>query len=264
MIRVTFDSNVWRIVASPDKFPKEQLLQAYRKINDLIQNKCILPCLAETVFTLEAIKKIDRKIFFGSYEPEVTASAQETGNGQIKISLVIKPKANVHPGNNSYLSTHLQDALKLGFKLLHQPRIAGVKNHDISEEWFLADNNVAIEKRQDRFNACLSEIESRGCGISHIKNIGNNFSNGRHWLEGIRNAPTGEDANIVKAVAEWADGDSVAAHVAYKNTYFCTKDKGKNTAYNLILSEANKLWLDSKYNVKFVTPTELEERLAGE
>jgi len=193
--------------------------------------------------------------------PEVVTSTQESGDGQIKLSIVIKPKTNAHPGNNPHLSAHLQDALKLGFKLLHQPRIAGVKNPNILEEWFLSGMDIPIEERQERFNTCLLEIESRGCGISHIKNIGNKFSKGQHWRFGIKNAPDTEDVNIIKAVAEWADGDSVAAHVAYNNTYFCTKDKGKNTASNLILSEANKLWLTSKYNIKFVTPSELEEEL---
>ena len=259
MTRVTFDSNVWRIVASPDKFPREKLLQTYQKINDLIQKKCILPCLAETVFTLEAIKEIDRKIFFGSYESEVSCSTEEAGNGQIKISLAIKPKADAHPGNNPYLSAHLEDALKLGFKLLRQPRIAGVKNPDISEEWFLADNGVSIGERQDKFNTCLSEIELRGCGINHIKSIGNRFSGGQHWLVGIRNAPASEDDNIAKAVAEWADGDSVAAHFAYDNTYFCTKDIGKSSGPNSILAEVNKKWVITKYNVRFVSPIQLEE-----
>jgi hypothetical protein len=263
MIRVTFDSNVWRNIASPNQFPKDQLFQTYQKINEFIQKKKMLPCLAETVFTLEAVKKTNRRAFLESYEPEITTSAQETGDGQIKISMVIKPKANVHPGNNPYLSAHLQDALQIGFKLLHQPRLARVKNPDILEEWFLVDNDIPIEERQKKFE-CLLEIESRGCGISHIKNIGNNFSNGQHWLDGIKNAPTSEDVNIAKAVAEWADGDSVAAHIAYDNRYFCTKDQGKNTASNLILSKTNKQWLTSVYNVEFVTPIQLEERIIQE
>jgi hypothetical protein len=38
-------------------------------------------------------------------------------------------------------------------------------------------------------------------------------------------------------VSEWADGDAVAAHIAYGNDIFCTQDQGKSAGGPSILDE---------------------------
>ena len=259
-MRITFDSNVWRIVASPDKFPNEKSIESFKKIRQAIIDGAILACLSETVFTLEAIKKQDRKEFFSSYKPKINF-AEEEQNGAIKISMSIGPDKQHHPGNNRYLSSHLQDALSIGIKLLRCPRISGVINPDIEGCYFLTDDVVAIGKRQDDFATVGREIETQNAGIYHIKSIGHKY-NSTKWIDGIRSAPDSEKSNIAKAVAEWADGDSVAAHVAYGNTLFCTRDIAKSSGDNSVLSQRNKEWMTEKYNVEFVTPEELAHKIA--
>ncbi|MDD5670063.1 MAG: hypothetical protein PHN49_00310 [Candidatus Omnitrophica bacterium] len=238
IIRVTFDSNVWRKVASPTNFPKEKNIAIYKNINLLIKNNRILPCLPETIFTLEAIKRTDRRTWLESY---------------------LNSKPNAHPGNTPQLSSHLQDALKLGFKLLRQPRNAGAKNPAMLEESFLSDTEISQSERQKLFFESLEQIELIGCGMHHIKNIGKEYSHGKQWLQGIKNAPANREDDIIKAIAEWADGDSVAAHIAYKNKYFCTEDKGRNEKITSVLSKTGKELFASKYGIIFVTPTELNE-----
>ena len=39
-----------------------------------------------------------------------------------------------------------------------------------------------------------------------------------------------EERAIQRAFKEWADGDSIAAHIAYGIDVFCTKDEGKSNA----------------------------------
>jgi len=36
MLRITLDSNVWRIVVSPEKFPNEGSLTQFKRINEAI------------------------------------------------------------------------------------------------------------------------------------------------------------------------------------------------------------------------------------
>jgi hypothetical protein len=74
---------------------------------------------------------------------------------------------------------------------------------------------------------------------------------------GIKNAPPSEAGNISKALAEWADGDSIAAHVGYRNDYFCTHDEGMSAGPSSVFSPKNKTILKSKFGVNFITLLEL-------
>ena len=263
MLKVTFDSNVWRIVSSPEIFPNEPSIEVFKKINGEITVGEISPFLAETTFTLEAIRKADRKSALSSYSPVVSCSEKVLPDGTIKLSLSIGPDKSTHPRNNQCLSSHLQYALDLGFKILRCPRISGFKNPDLQEDWFVGQTDAEAHERQELFGSVLRDIESKGCGIFEIKSIGEKYApNPGKWLDGIRSAPDSESPLVAKAFAEWADGDSVSAHIAYRNDYFCTRDVGKSAGTQSILSQANRSWLREKYGVNFVTPEELATMLA--
>ena len=63
---VTFDSNIWRKIASPENFPKDPEFQINKRLNTLIKQKKINAYLSETIFTLEAVKKLIERIFLKS------------------------------------------------------------------------------------------------------------------------------------------------------------------------------------------------------
>jgi len=71
IIRITFDSNVWRIIASPENFPKEATIESFKIIRKAIDEKRITPFICETVFTLEAIRRKERMGFFSEYKPKI-------------------------------------------------------------------------------------------------------------------------------------------------------------------------------------------------
>jgi hypothetical protein len=66
-----------------------------------------------------------------------------------------------------------------------------------------------------------------------------------------------EENAVNRAIAEWADADSVAAHVGYGIDLFCTEDVGKSAGAPSVLDQANRTWLQATYGVKFVTISEL-------
>jgi len=248
MMRVTFDSNV-----VPGDSSKEKSL---RKIRRAIIDKKIIACLAETVFTLEAIEKKDRKPFLSTYEPNIKCSEEIKKDGTIKVSMSIGPDEKHHALNSRPRVLYLKDAINIGFKLLRCPRIAGIVNPDIKEEFFLSDDFVPIKERQDSFSIVQTEIEQNGGGIQHIKSIGEKYEPS-DWRKGIRKAPECETGKIKKAVAEWADGDSIAAHLSYKNDFFCTRDVGKSGGPKSVLAPQNRKWLEAKYNIVILPPEEL-------
>ena len=140
-MKVTFDSNTWRKVASPDNFPKDPIINDYRKIREAINTGEIIPFISETVFTLEAIKKIDRKQFFKDYKAVITFDVSEGENGLINMQFKIGPNEDAHPGNNDFLKEHFADAVKLGFNIIHLPRVAGITNKDIQMQKYKMDND---------------------------------------------------------------------------------------------------------------------------
>ncbi|WPG39210.1 hypothetical protein [Variovorax sp. EBFNA2] len=255
---VTFDSNVWRAAADPSRFPKNTEYAALVKINAALKSGAIVGVLCETVFTLEGIARADRKNFLVAYRPKVKITEEELPDGTIKLGLSLGPERSAHPGNNSYLSSHLTDALAVGFKLMRCPRVAGVQNVDLKDEWFYPTSN----EYANRFGEVGRRLEGAGAGIAVIKAIGNKYAAPNEpWFEGLARAPASEDGPIAKAVAEWADADSVAAHVANGNALFCTNDAAVAAGVASTFAAPNRQWLEVDYGVKFVSPSELAAHL---
>lgn len=251
---VTFDSNVWRAAADPSRFPNNPEYAAFVRINAALKSGMIRGVLCETVFTLEGIARADRKNFFVSYRPKAKVTEEELPDGTIKLGFSLGPDNSAHPGNNSYLSSHLADALAVGFKLMRCPRVAGVQNSDLKDEWF----NPTLHEYANKFGEVARRLESAGAGIALIKTIGNKYASPTEpWFEGLTKAPSSEDTAIAKAVAEWADADSVAAHVANGNTYFCTNDIAVAAGTASTFSASNRQWLEAEYGVQFRSPTAL-------
>ena len=67
---------------------------------------------------------------------------------------------------------------------------------------------------------------------------------------------------VERAFSEWADGDSIAAHVAYGLDVYCSDDAGKSNATNSIFDPTNRAWLTKTYGVQFMTFKELASSLA--
>ncbi len=143
------------------------------------------------------------------------------------------------------------------------PRIAGVVNPDLKPSHYAAESRFSAHERQERCGEISRRIEAKGCGIAHVKSIGNNHANGKPWIDGIKTAPLTEEESIIKAIAEWADGDAVSAHHAYGNDFFCTRDAAKAAGTTSVLSRPNQSWLSQDFNVVFVTPEALAKILTS-
>lgn len=252
---VTFDSNVWRKVASPDNFPKDPLNSDYRIIRKAIDEKMIIAFLSETIFTLEAINKKDRKQFFKDYKADFKTEITEGDDGSIKMSFTIGPNENAHPGLNDFLKEHFGDAVKLGFNIIHLPRIAGITNKEIEQLKFKMKGKE-LSDYLDKVFEVGRRIKELKAGDYEIEQLGLKY-HADGWMLGLGNAPESENGVIAKAVAEWADGDSVASHIAINGDYFCTNDSAKKAGSNSVLSDKNVQILNKEYGFEKITPTEL-------
>ena len=164
----------------------------------------------------------------------------------------------------------LDNALKLGFRLLAQPRIGMARPEpvrlNLHTEKFASDTDIAA--RQAKFSEAVGAIESRGVGFARAKELGDvarkRAGTRATWFELLnddRYFNADERKELAAAVAEWVDGDNVAAHVAYGNDVFCTEDvAGKGRPY-IVNDPDNRAWLSSTYGVRFATAAELQAML---
>lgn len=268
IVNITFDSNVFPKVVNPnpDKFPDEQALPSFQIINSSIKNGYAKGFLAETVFTIEAIKKIDRHKFFRNYNLPYTVT--EYIEGDIRgIRLNLDQDNTSHPGNNTYnphLTSQFNDALELGFKILPCKRFGWIENPDLESEWFIKLTHTEISLYKETFGEVVDKIKNCCCGSYDLEEIGNRYTSGtEHWIKGFKNAPPEENKKIEKAFAEWADGDAIASHIAHRNQYFCTRDQAKNAGQKSVMSENNRKWLEQDYGIKFVSPEDLAQILTA-
>jgi len=255
---VTFDSNIWRKVASPMNFPKDPERSINEKLNLLVKQNKIEAYLSETIFTLEAIKRVDRKSFLMVYRPDIDVKVQDDSifDGTIKLTFKIGPSKDNQPELNNYLREHLNDAVNAGFKIIHLPRIGGFANKEV-DVYLIEFKENEFKKYFDKCVEVAQRVESMGCGYKWIENIGLKYD--KNIFDGIGKAPDSENDSIIRAVAEWADGDTVACAVGIGSDYICTNDIGKSAGTNSVFASQNISLLASDFNFRLIKPKELAD-----
>jgi hypothetical protein len=258
MMVVTFDSNVWRKVASPDNFPKDPDILINKKLNNLINAGTINAYLSETIFTLEAIKRIDRKEVFKVYKPNFDVDIKEgpRGSGEFELTFTMGPSKNNQPVLNDFLREHLNDAVTAGFKIISFPRTAGFVNAEV-EQYIQKFRDEDFKEYYDKACEVAAIIEDMNCGFKWVENIGLKYD--KLIFVGLGNAPDFETINIANAVAEWADGDTVACAVGIKSKFICTNDTAKAAGKASVFSQSNIEVLSDKFNFTLIKPKALAD-----
>ena len=123
--------------------------------------------MAETVFTLEAVKKVDRRKFIKDYNPLFTFQENSIG-----LTINIAPDKTSHPGNNTYLSLDLRDALGLEFRVFPCPRFGWIKNPDLQDKWFTKLTDAEISSYEETFGEVVNKIKNCRCGSYDLEQIG--------------------------------------------------------------------------------------------
>jgi hypothetical protein len=107
-------------------------------------------------------------------------------------------------------------------------------------------------------------IQARGLGYAAAVRLGLKFSErdgkvGEWWFQALCHAQDeSERRKVQRAIREWADADSIAAHVGYGIDLFCSEDMGKSTGGEpSVLDGPNRAWLTATFGIKFVTLAEL-------
>jgi hypothetical protein len=94
--------------------------------------------------------------------------------------------------------------------------------------------------------------------MSRIKAIGERIKSrttwAGPWYTALNQAQDEQERKeIEKAVAEWADGDAIAAHIAYRNDIFCSADRGQSAGGPSIFDVENRAWLQNTYGIRILS-----------
>ncbi len=256
-MEIIFDSNVWQIVTIPDEYPNEASLSDFKKIHQAIIDKKIEPYLSETVFTIEAIRKVERQDFFSSTKVKIDVKEKDGKDNSVSLEFTVGPNEDdaINFDDRPILKKYFDEAIKLGFKIVRLPRFGGLVNLEVDTVRFKQEGEN-LSKYLDTVFEVVRKIEEKGAGITLIKEIGKQYGN-PVWMKGLKKAPESDRKKIAKAAAKWADGDSVAISIALGGDYFCTRDQAKGAGNKSVLSQENLAWLKTDYGFQTITPEEL-------
>jgi RecB family exonuclease len=261
LMRVMFDSNTLDRAARPERFPKDPRQVEYIRVHDALAAGTLKGYFSETLVTLEAIENKDRIDVLGS--TRIDSETRATGENTISISLSVKQDRKPLPPE---FSRRIQAAQKLGMRAVRGPaRMGWVRVRDDDDTFFEPEPNVlGLAARLDKASEVADAIQVRGRGNATAVRLGLKFSErdgkvGEWWFQALRRAQDeSERRKVQRAIREWADADSIAAHVGYGIDLFCSEDMGKSTGGEpSVLDAPNRAWLTATFGIKFVTLAEL-------
>lgn len=265
LLRVTFDTNTLDKVARPERFPRDPRQPTYFGVHDALRTGRLKGYFSETLVTLEGIEIKDRADVLGS----TRLDRQMHSNGGNRITLSLAVQQDRKPLNLEF-SKRIQTAQEIGLRALRGPaRIGWLRIKDDDNTFFEPDESVLeLSKRLDIAHEVATAIETRGLGRAIPLSLGLRFSArdgaSELWLQGLQRARDIHERNqVARAVAEWADADSVAAHRGYGIDLFCSEDFGKKAQTASVLDYNNRRWLSEAYGIRFVTLAELAEIVAA-
>ena len=261
-MRVTFDSNVYRGIVEP-RSSRGSNPDAYRAVHEAVRQGKVSAFLSETVVSLEGIPRNDRGDYLASVKSQITVDTRQQPDGVLRLGLTIAPDNTQFPPLNHTLRSWIDRADDLGIKFIRLPRVAMPSPIPDS---VLVDLESAAHADLEMASRISRAIEARGVGHAALIRIGRAINArlglpDQHWSKNL-NRPKDENerSHIIEAVAEWADGDTAAAHGGHRNTFLCTEDHGRSAPHS-VFNESNRAWLSERFGFKFVNVVQLARLL---
>lgn len=267
-LKVTFDSNTYRRAVNPSRFPRDAKARELRKINAALKDGRIVGYLSETLATLEGVQNAQRGAYFASVAPKITRALKTSADGKSKLGFVVEADDSLHPGLHPVVARWIAEADSLGLQFLRAPRIGSPRPTELLYQTNFAKEGADSErqKRLDRFMEVARAIETRGVGIARLKVIAAQIKartgSSGPWYSALNDERDEQERReIERAVAEWADGDAIAAHIAYGIDVFCSEDRAQNASSPSIFDASNRAWLQLTYGIRIVSLEELAAEL---
>ena len=277
-MQVTFDTNVWNRMVFPERHLNNPNNAAFIKIKNAIQSGSVRGFISESFGTLEAIERKSRAQFHAQNTPRVEVTSKPQGEGTIGLTIEIRANHSLHPDIGEHFGQELDEALAIGIKLLTTPYIGlPIPARLLNNPHIYAPEVFATADYNERFGEIAEAIVARGVGRGVLTAIAKEFTerldaprpgwlSDRDLINGVYEYACAsglkkEKRQIENAFAESADGDVMAAHVAFRNDYLCTEDRGLSANASSIFDESNRAWLKTAYGVQILNVRQLAQLL---
>jgi hypothetical protein len=286
-VRVTFDTNVFERVLRLDQHRGHAQAHAFEGIHRALERGAISGFICESAILLDGIRRKDRAAALSSPRLETTGPAQTRvlPDGTIENRIEWKLLSDIPALDPEWIKT-LDLASQLGFQRLASNRRDTRLDGEIPGPPRAREEDAeAARRRRDLVGGIQRAMEgwrpegkaeadvtaADVIGIAKAKLVARKFDGrGRHpgvppehwpmrpWYKSLEYALKGKERDeVADAVGDWADADSLAAHIGYGLDYFCTMDQGKSVKGRSILDAEHRAWLAREYGVKIVSPVEL-------
>src|SRR5260370_10139938 len=229
-MKVTFDTNTLDKAVRPGTYPKDPANMHFVKVHEAIKFGQIEGFICDTMITLEGIKRDDRAKVFGSTALRKNISSDDASSTiHINLKMEQSLREPLHPKQ----AERFVAALDLGLRLIGAPRIGMPRVEGPNGNPYAIETEAALSARIDRFHDIAEAIEKRGLGSVPATLLAQRFA-GRAapstlWFKCLGTArDIHETREVARAIAEWADADSVPAHYGYPNDAFCTGAQAVN------------------------------------
>ena len=264
-LTVTFDTNTLASVVAPETAQRGTGASG-AIVAAAMQAGRIRGFFSETVITLEGIKNVDRADVLG--RTRVVSDASSTGKNNVTLTVGIRHVRNPLDPRSS---ARVRRSLDLGMQPLRTAaRIGGYHLRDENCALYEPDGGILeLVRCMDKVNEMTTEIARHSVGQAIAVELGLRFSQRdgiekpELFLQGLGRAKNKPERKMVaKAIREWADGDSVAAHYGFGMKMFCSEDFGRRGQGRSVLDDQNRQWLTKSFGIEFVTLSELAKRVA--
>ena len=277
-MRVTFDTNVWNRMVFPERHTTSPNYLAFIALRDALRSEQVRGFISEGFGTIEAIQKRNRAKFYAQNVPKVEVKSRSHGPGLHGMGINIQARHDLHPGIGDEFEEELQEALRLGIKLLSTPYIGlPVPDRLRNNPHIYAEEVFATADYNERFGDVVRTIVDQGVGHGALVSLVKDFTvrldeprpstlSDRALIYGVyewasTEGRSKERRQIEQAFAESADGDLVAAHVAYGNDYLCTEDHGGTAIASSVFDTEHRTWLKAQYGVEILNVQQLAQLL---
>lgn len=264
---ITLDTNVIGPLACPGLYPTCPDMPSIDSLRNLILGGTINAYLSEASTSLEAISNDER------------------------VDLFLRQWASINnpialPDPSPERKRVFAEALRLGVKVLHAPRLALGALISFPDESWATDRQFPQKERLNRYHSYIRSqphsgvdrlkefgaelVTIHGLSTDHLKHLSSLPSGPTAeklmWVNGIiaeydspKKFPTKKKflSEFRDLVAEWFDLDIQASHYAYGNDYLCTFDSAKNAGASAIMHTNRKSRNTTQFGIQIVSPREL-------
>ena len=262
----------------PERYVNSPNYLSLGKIKNAIRSGQVRGFISEGFATVEAVRRENRAKFHAQNVPKVEVTNKSHGNGLNCMTIEIKANHSLHPGIGKEFDEELNEALAIGIELLTTPYIGlSVPDRLRNNPHIYAAEVFATADYNARFGDIVRTIVERGVGEGALPALAIEFTarldgprpeglSDRALIYGVyeyacASGLSKEKRQIEKAFAESADGDVVAAHIAFGNDHLCTEDRGGSAVSPSIFDADNRVWLKTKYGVEILNVQQLANLL---